>query len=133
MLGAGPQTDGVDGWRDDRVREIRTQLTREDEGALWVLFLDDPHGSPLLATPFHDAMEQMDRQLMANLAGVIKEVGSKAVLLAVPRQQGAPLKADRLLWQGMQQLLAGSPVELLDLLVVGSHHTWSAQDSARGR
>ena len=121
-----PQTRGMGGWREERAREIRTQLSRWDEGSLWVLFLDDPHGAPLLATPIEGAMDEIDRQLAVNLAMLINEVGSKAVLLAVPRRRGTPAEADRQLWQRMRQLLADSPVELLDLLVVGSRHTWSA-------
>jgi len=116
-------------WQDQRAREIRTQLDRGDEGSLWVLFLDDPHGTALLATPFEDAMDQVDRQLTASLATLIKEVGSKAVLLAVPRRRGIPQEPDRRLWREMQELLADWPIELLDLLVVGALHTWSAREA----
>jgi DNA repair protein RadC len=74
-------------------------------------------------------MDQIDRQLAVNLAMLINEVGSKAVLLAVPRQRGTPHEPDRQLWRDMQELLAHSPIELLDLLVVGPRHTWSAREA----
>lgn len=128
MASVGPHTRGMGGWREQRGQEIRTQLNRRDEGSLWVLFLDDPHGAPLLATPIEGAMGQVDRHLAVNLAMLINKVGSKAVLLAVPRRRGTPAEPDRQLWRDLQELLASSPVELLDLLVVGTHHSWSARD-----
>lgn len=123
------QTRRMGDWREDRAREIRTQLNPQDEGSLWVLFLDDPHGPPLLATPIEGAMDEMDGQLAGNLAMIINKVGSKAVLLAVPRRRGTPHKHDRQLWRDMQELLADSSIELLDLLVVGPRHTWSAREA----
>lgn len=118
-------------WREARADEIRAELDPRDEGSLWVLFFDDPHGSPLLATHIEGAMDQMDRQLETNLAMIINEVRPKAVLLAIPRRRGTPADPDRQLWQNLQELLAGSPVELLDLLVVGASHTWSARETRR--
>jgi hypothetical protein len=116
-------------WREERARDVRIQMGRRDEGSLWVLFLDDPHGAPLLAMPIAGAMDQLDDLLAVNLAMLINEVGSKAVLLAVPRRRGTPAAPDRQLWLHMQQLLAGSAVELIDLLVVGSRDTWSAREA----
>ena len=120
----------MDHWREQRAKQIRTELRPRDEGSLWVLFLDDPHGAPLLATPIEGAMDELDRQLAENLAMVINSVGSAAVLLAVPRRRGLPAEPDHHLWQLMCELLADSPVKLLDLLVVGSRSTWSARASS---
>lgn len=127
--GYGRRLVGMDAWREERAREIRAQLKPQDEASLWVLFLDDPHGAPILAAPIEGAMDHLDRQLLVNLAMVIDNVGSKAVLLAIPRRGGTLEEADRQLWQDIQKLLADSPVELLDLLVVASTKLWSARDS----
>lgn len=120
----------MDSWHEERAREIRTALQPQDEGSLWVLFFDDPREAPLLAAPLEGAMSKIDHQLAVNLAMVINEVGSHAVLLAVPRRRGLPAEPDHRLWQQLCELLAHSPVEVLDLLVVGSEGLWSARKAA---
>ncbi len=106
-------------WRDDRVQEIRQRLAPQDEGSLWIFYLEDPYGEALLASAVADAMAQMDRHMTENLAMIITSVAPKAVLLVVPRSDGKPLAVDSQLWRDLQDLLSGSTTELTDLLVVG--------------
>lgn len=124
-----PQTHCMPRWRDDRVQEIRQQLTPQDDGSLWILYLEDPYGEALLASAVTDAMAQMDRQMTENLGMIITSVAPKAVLLVVPRRDGKPLAVDSQLWSDLQDLLSGSTTELTDLLVVGRSRCWSARDS----
>ena len=120
----------MDNWREERAREIRTALQHGDEGSLWVVFFDDPRGAPLLAAPLEGAMGKIDRQFTVNLAMLINEVGSRAVLIAIPRSQGAPVESDYRLWRQLRELLAPSPIDLLDLLVVGPRSAWSVREAS---
>ena len=115
-------------WRGERIAEIRGRLVANDEGALWLLFLDDPYGEPIFASAIDGAMAEMDAQLTRNVAAIINELGVKAVLLAVPRRDGRPLSVDRQLWSDLQ-ILVDSSTELVDLLVVGRESFWSARET----
>ena len=112
---------------DNHIRGLRTQLRREDEGSLWLLFLDDPHGDVVLATSFEGAMAHVDAELTRNLVRIISHVPSAAVLLAVPRADGQPLNVDKRLWHDLEGLLTDP---LIDLVVVGESSYWSARRAA---
>ena len=116
-------------WRDERIQEIRDRLVANDEGALWLFFLDDPYGAPILASAIDGAMAEMDAQLTRNVAMIVNQLAVKAVLLAIPRKNGTPQAADRKLWSDLQILLDSS-TELVDLLVVGPDSYWSAREAA---
>jgi DNA repair protein RadC len=116
-------------WRDERIQEIRDRLVANDEGALWLLFLDDPYGPPILASAIDGAMAEMNAQLTRNVAVIVNQLAVKAVLLAIPRKNGTPQAADRKLWSDLQILLDSS-TELVDLLVVGPDSYWSAREAA---
>jgi hypothetical protein len=112
-------------WLGTCVREVRTRLTEDDEGSLWVLFLDRPGGEVLTAVAFDDAMEHIDAAMTGNLQRLINAVSAPAVLLVVPRVDGQPGNSEIELWQR----LSGSrclDTELIDLLAVGKDNHWSA-------
>lgn len=113
-------------WLDDRVRELRLRLDRRDEGSLWLLFLDGPSGAVVVASAVDGAMTGMDADLRNNLVSIVRDVRAAAVLLAVPRAEGRPQRADRALWRVMERGCA-STTELVDLVVVGTDNYWSAR------
>jgi hypothetical protein len=113
-------------WTDERVDELRRLATPGDEGSLWIMLFEDPHGAPVLATTIDDAMAHLDEVLLRNLAWLLGELPAKAALLLVPRHEAHPRPSDRILWPELQRRDHGT-VELLDLLVVGSSRYWSAQ------
>lgn len=114
-------------WLDDRLRDLRGQLTPRDEGSLWLLFLDEPRGEVLLASAFAGAMAQVDAQMTRSLVRIIGQVPAAAVLLAVPRTDGQPLAVDRRLWSDLERL---DVLPLVDLVVVGESDYWSARQAA---
>jgi hypothetical protein len=113
-------------WIDDRVDEVRSLATENDEGSLWIMLFEDPHGEPVLATTVDDAMAHLDEVLLRNLAWILGELPAKAALLLIPRTDGLPRPMDRQLWQELNRRVDGT-IELLDLVVVGPSRYWSAQ------
>ena len=77
------------------VAELRTRLTPEDEGSLWILFLDHAEGEVIMAAAFDRAMLHIDAEMIQSLRDMICEVPASAVLLAVPRADALPLTADK--------------------------------------
>jgi hypothetical protein len=116
----------VQTWIDERVAEIRSLANHDDEGSLWIMLFDDPHGAPVMATTVDEAMAHLDELLLSNLAWILGELPAKAALLLIPRHDGRPRPADRRLWSELNARAHGS-IELLDLVVVGRSGYWSAQ------
>lgn len=115
-------------WLGTCVHEVRTRLTEDDEGSLWILFLDRPEGEVLTAVAFDGAMEQIDATMTDNLQRLITAVSAPAVLLVVSRIDGQPRSSDIELWQRF----SGSrclDTELIDLLTVGKDNYWSANNA----
>jgi hypothetical protein len=116
-------------WLSACVTDVRTRLTPEDEGSLWVLFLDHPRGDVLIATAFDQAMDSIDAEMTRNLQHLIWMIPAAAVLLVVPRREGLPCKADLDLWQRLRLSQCGDTT-LIDLVVVGQADYWSARLAA---
>ena len=108
----------MDDWLAERAAELRGLRGPDDDDALWLFFLDDPHGEPVLATAIDGALSHLDSDLISGLAHVLRDVPAKAVLLAVSRPSARPEPADRCLWEELGVALDGA-TELVDLLVVG--------------
>jgi hypothetical protein len=113
-------------WLDERVDELRTLATPDDEGSLWIMLVEDPHGAPVMATTVDDAMAHLDEVLLRNLAWILGELSAKAALLLIPRPDGRPRPVDRQLWRELNRRVQGT-IELLDLVVVGPSRYWSVQ------
>lgn len=114
-------------WCSDTIDEIRERLTPGDEGSLWLLFFEEPLREPLVATAFDDAMAHVNARLPRNIAEIIDATPADAVLLAVPRQDGAPRPVDQQLWRDLHALRDSFRPRLLDLVVVGDCRHWSAE------
>jgi hypothetical protein len=115
-------------WLCERVSDVRARLRPDDEGSLWLLFLDHVQGEVILATAFDGIVDPSNFQMTRGLRRIISEVPSPAVLLVVPRADAQPLAADRDLWNG----LSASPpagTELVDLVIVGDSSFWSASSA----
>ena len=117
----------MDVWLKVTIDEIRERLQPNDEGSLWLLFFDEPLLEPLVATAYDDAMAHVDARLTENIAKIIDAVPADAVLVAVPRRDGAPGPLDRQLWRDLGALRHGFRPRLLDLVVVGETGHWSAE------
>jgi hypothetical protein len=117
----------MDLWLSETIVEIRQRLQPNDEGSLWLLFFDEPLREPLVATAFDDAMAHIEGQLTRNIAHIIDGTPADAVLVAVPRRDGAPRPVDRQLWRDLRALRNGIRPRLLDLVVVGDSRHWSAE------
>jgi hypothetical protein len=113
-------------WIEDRVDEVRSLASHDDEGSLWIMLFEDPHGAPVMATTVDDAMAHLDEVLLHNLAWILGELPAKAALLLIPRNDGRPKPVDRWLWAELNARVHG-PIELLDLAVVGRASHWSVQ------
>jgi hypothetical protein len=112
-------------WLCERVSDVRVRLRPDDEGSLWLLFLDHVQGEVILATAFDGIVDPSNFQVTRGLRRIISEVPSPAVLLVVPRADGLPLAVDNELWSE----LTASPTpgtELVDLVVAGAETFWSA-------
>jgi hypothetical protein len=116
-------------WIDERVAELRSLASHDDEGPLWIMFFDDPHGAPVMATTVDDAMAHLDQVLLRNLAWILGELPAKAALFLIPRDDGQPRPVDRQIWSELNARVHG-PIELLDLIVVGASSYWSAQTAS---
>jgi DNA repair protein RadC len=114
-------------WLSACVADVRTRLTPEDEGSLWVLFLDHPRGEVLIATAFDRVMDSIDAEMTRNLRHLIGKIPTASVLLVVPRGEGVPCKADLDLWQQLGQCC---DTKVIDLVVVGHADYWSARRAA---
>lgn len=118
----------MDEWTHARVGEIRDRMSDDDEGTLWVLFLDDPRGEPLTGIAV-DALAAegagYDDDALEGLAALLDEARPAAVLLAVSRASGTPHPADVRLLESLRARLIG-PTDVLDLIVVGRHTACSA-------
>jgi DNA repair protein RadC len=114
-------------WLSACVADVRTRLTPEDEGSLWVLFLDHPRGEVLIATAFDRVMDSIDAEMTRNLRHLIGRIPTASVLLVVPRGEGVPCKADLDLWQQLGQCC---DTKVIDLVVVGHADYWSARRAA---
>lgn len=100
-----------------------------DEGALWLLFFEDPHGRPIVASAIDGAMAQLDAALLQRVAVIIDDGPWKSVLLVVPRATGAPLTVDRALLPRIRALTQSTDV--IDVVVVGESTYWSASGGDR--
>ncbi len=116
-------------WLDARVREVRRRLTSDDEGSLWVLFLDRPGGEVIIAAVFDRAMADLDPEVIRNLGHLIAVVSAPATLLIVPRADGAPHAMDAELLRQLERAEVAS-TECVDLIVVGAVGYWTARHGA---
>jgi len=116
-------------WLDDRMNDLRRQLSPADDESLCLLFLERLDQPTIVVTVVPSAMRQMDTALTAGIAHVIDTVPARAVLLVVPRRHGTTQAVDRKLWDDLH---AGCrrPQSLMDLIVMGRRcHTstrWAA-------
>jgi hypothetical protein len=115
-------------WYDALAEGIRKNRTPGDEGAFWVLFLDDER-CPAFCAAFPPAAE-LGPQEYDGLAEVIDAVDAPALVFVVPRSDGEPAAEDWRIWQELRARLAVARCELIDLVIVGSSSWWSA---VRGR
>lgn len=129
MATAGREPVRVSAWLDERAVEIRAHTSSDDEGALWLLFFQDPHGTPIIATAIDGAMAELDAALLQHIAMIIDDGPWKAVLLVVPRAVGAPLAIDRELLPRIRALTRSTHV--IDVVVVGESTYWSASGGDR--
>lgn len=113
-------------WLDERVGEARSLTTCSDYGSLLMMFFQDRHGAPVMATTVDDAMAHLDEVMLRNLAWVLGELPAEAALLFIPRSDGRPRPVDRRLWPELKRRVHGT-IELLDLVVVGPAGYWSAR------
>jgi hypothetical protein len=111
------------------VAHVRQRRSPADEGSPWVFVFDDTSGAPVLAIAFAACTDAIDEPMLKNLAKVIVGIGSRRVLVAIPRQTGTPNLADHRLWINLSANMP-SCVRLTDLLVVGNTKCWSARASA---
>lgn len=105
-------------WLDERVGEARSLTTCSDDGSLLMMFFQDRHGAPVMATTVDNAMAHLDEVLLRNLAWVLGELPAEAALLFIARSDGRPRPVDRRLWSELKRRVHGT-IELLDLVVVG--------------
>jgi hypothetical protein len=112
-------------WLCEHVSDVRTRLCPDDEGSLWLLFLDQLQGEAILATAFDGIVDPSNFQVTRGLRRIISEVPSPAVLLVVPRADGLPLAVDKELWIELTALPTPG-TEFVDLVVVGAATYWSA-------
>jgi hypothetical protein len=112
-------------WLCGLVSDVRARLRPDDEGSLWLLFLDQVQGEVIVATAFDSTVDPSNFEVTRGLRRIISEVPSPAVLLVVPRADGLPLAVDKELWSELNA--APTPgTEFVDLLVVGAETYWSA-------
>jgi hypothetical protein len=111
------------GWYDEIAQGVRLQSSVEDEGATFVLFLDED-GRPMngMALP----AEELGPLELDGLAEVLDGVDSPAVIVAVPRSDGQPRAEDWRLWEELRKRMAVARPELIDLVVVGEQSWWAA-------
>lgn len=114
-------------WLSQTIDEIRDRVMPDDEGSLWLLFFDEPLCEPLVGAAFDGAMAHVDSEMTRNIALIIDTAPADAVLVAVPRRDGAPRPVDRQFWRDLRALRDDVAPRLLDLVVVGDRQHWSAQ------
>src|SRR3954471_9914286 len=95
--------------------EVRDNVTPDDEGTVWALFMDGA-GRPLLATSVSEHREEPHA-----LAYLLANVGADAVAIAVVRRDSTPLDADRKLFGALHTLLAGERTRLVGGITVGPY------------
>jgi hypothetical protein len=115
-------------WYDALAEGIRKNRTPGDEGAFWVLFLDDER-CPAFCAAFPPAAD-LGPPEYDGLAEVIDAVDAPALVFVVPRSDGEPAAGEWRIWQELRARLAVARCELIDLVIVGSSSWWSA---VRGR
>lgn len=123
------------GWLDRRVQEVRTLQRANEEGSLWLLFLDRQEGDVLVSAAISNAMEHLDALLVHNVLVILGHLPSAPVLMAIPRLDGHPREVDRRLWRDLHNhQFSGRAMasQLVDLVVVGKHRYWSARRETVG-
>jgi len=110
-------------WYDEIAHGVRLRSTRDDEGATWVLFLDEDR-RPIngMALP----ADELGPLELDGLAQVVDGIDAPAVIVAVPRSSGEPRAEDWRLWEELRKRMAVARSELIDLVVVGEHSWWAA-------
>jgi hypothetical protein len=98
------------------------------EGALLAVFLD-AHHTVLLTIGFEEATDHVDELFLRHVVAVITDIRVAAVVLAVLRTNGRPLRVDKVLWREVGARLDEAPTALLDVVVIGEHARWSAAQS----
>ena len=116
----------MDCWLYDLVAEHRARLEAQDEGSLWLTFVGSD--GRLVSAAIAGAMEHLDEVLLNNLVRVIDESQAEAVVLVVPRSDARPRAVDRRLWREVA-MRVDPWTDVLDLVVLGPHGTWSMRDA----
>jgi hypothetical protein len=110
-------------WYDEIAAEVRKLRGHDDDGTIWVLFLDDdrrPHVSAVLPPAVEIGAAEFD-----GLAKIVDEVDAPAVVIAVPRPDGEPRPDDWRVWEELRARLLVGRCELVDLVVVGEESWWA--------
>ncbi|HVV74438.1 MAG TPA: hypothetical protein VHC43_00260 [Mycobacteriales bacterium] len=96
------------------------------EGTTRLLFVRDGGRIGLVQTP-QETANDADQFFALYLERMITDVAAPAVVVAVHRAEGRPTYSDRQLWTMLRARIEQTPVNLLDLVVVGASRTWSAR------
>jgi DNA repair protein RadC len=103
--------------------EVRDRA--QPDGALLGVFLDAAHRIVLCA-PIDEGTGDVDELFLRHLVAIVTDIAVAAVVFAVARPSGRPLRVDKLLWRELSARLDTSTTRLLDVIVVGEHQQWSA-------
>jgi hypothetical protein len=103
--------------------EVRRRA--QPEAGLLGVFLDTGHHI-VLCVEISEGTADVDELFLRHLVAVVADVGVAAVVFAVARWTGRPMRVDRVLWRELSERLAGSATRLLDVVVVGEDCRWSA-------
>jgi hypothetical protein len=115
-------------WYDAIAADIRSNQSADDEGTLWVLFVEEDRrfAIGMAVGPEVDAgPDEYD-----GLTQIIDEIDPPGVVLAVTRDDGVPRAQDWRLWEQMRARLAAGRAALIDVIVVGHHSWWAAVAAA---
>jgi DNA repair protein RadC len=103
--------------------EVRRRTT--PDGGLLGVFLDAEQRI-VLCVEIGEGTTDVDELFLRHLVAIVADVGLAAIVFAVVRPTGRPLRIDKLLWRQLRDRLDGSPTRLLDVMVVGEQLCWSA-------
>jgi DNA repair protein RadC len=95
------------------------------DGALFAVFLDRQR-TVLLTIGFEEGTKHVDELFLRHLIAVVSDLRVAAVVFAVRRESGRPTRIDKLLWHELSARVGATSTQLLDVVVIGELHLWSA-------
>jgi len=110
-------------WYDLIAREVRTRRRCDDDGTVWLLFLDEGR-RPTIGAVFPPATG-IGAPEYDGLARMIDDIDPPGVVVVVPRFDGVPQVVDWRFWEELRARVVVTSCELVDLVVVGPRAWWA--------